>query len=116
MRGIRARTSLVLLAATVAVGLAGCSDDPRKPGASGSDRTASPSASAGTGGESASPGPGSGTPGALPPDEGGGTATGSDIEVCAAQERLVAESTRKFGEEVVKAATSEGGSRRPSRR
>jgi hypothetical protein len=109
MRGIRARTSLVLLAATVAVGLAGCSDDPRKPGTSGSSPSASSSVSAGTGSESASPGTSSGTPGAVPPAEGGGTATGSDIEVCAAQERLVAESTRKFGEEVVKAATSEGG-------
>jgi hypothetical protein len=99
MRGIRARTGLVLLSALV-IGLAGCSDDPRKPGASGSGPSGSASASAGT-----TPDPsGSGQP---PPVDGGGTATGSDKQVCDEQEKLVAESTRKFSEAVVKAATGE---------
>jgi hypothetical protein len=108
MRGIRARTSLVLLATALAAGMAACSDDPRRPGASGSNPSASADVSAGTGGESASPGAGSGTPGGVPPAEGG-TATGNDVQECADQEKLVADSTRRFGEEVVKAATSEGG-------
>jgi len=105
MRGIRAVLLAALLA--VAVGLAGCSDDSSKKGASGSGSSGSSSASA-------SPGAGGSTdpsaPGQVPPAEGGGgTATGSDKQVCADQEKLVADSTRKFGEEVVKAATGEGG-------
>jgi hypothetical protein len=104
MRGIRARTGLVLLSALViglaGVGLAGCSDEPRKPGASGSGSSGTASATAGADGASAS---------GQPPADGGGTATGNDKQVCADQEKLVAESTRKFGEAVVKAATGEGG-------
>jgi hypothetical protein len=107
MRGIPARTGLVLLAALV-IGLAGCSDDPRKPGASKSGSSGSASAtttaSPGTDGASA------GASGQPPADSGGGgTATGNDKQVCVDQEKLVAESTRKFGEAVVKAATGEGG-------
>jgi hypothetical protein len=105
MRGIPARTGLVVLAALV-VGLAGCSDDPRKPGASGGSGSSGSSvtASPGSGDPSGAPGGGqSGDPG------GGGTATGDDKVVCDEQEKLVADSTRKFGEEIVKAATGEGG-------
>jgi hypothetical protein len=105
MRGIRARTGLVVLAALL-VGLAGCGDDERKPGASGSG-TSSGSATASSSAEAASASPGaSGQP---PVDSGGGTATGNDKQVCDDQEKLVADSTRKFGEEIVKAATGEGG-------
>jgi hypothetical protein len=106
MRGIRARTGLVVLAALL-VGLAGCSDDERKPGASGSGSSSgSATASSSAGAASASPGA-SGQP---PVDSGGGgTATGNDKQVCDDQEKLVADSTRKFGEEIVKAATGEGG-------
>jgi hypothetical protein len=106
MRGIRARTGLVLLSALI-IGLAGCSDDPRKPGSSGSGSgpgsSGSASASAGTDGGTPRPGASG-----QPPVEGG-TATGTDKQVCADQEALVAESTRRFGEAVVKAATGEGG-------
>ena len=104
MRGIPARTGLVLLSALV-IGLAGCSDSPRKPGASGKDSSGSASASATAGADGASQGA-SGQP---PAEGGGGTATGNDKQVCTDQEKLVAESTRKFGEAVVKAATGEGG-------
>jgi hypothetical protein len=106
MRGIPARTGLVLLCALV-IGMSGCSDNPRKPGASRSGSSgSSASASASAGADGASPGA-SGQP---PADSGGGgTATGGDKQVCADQEKLVAESTRKFGEAVVKAATGEGG-------
>jgi len=108
MRGIRA----VLLAALLAgaLGLAGCSDDSNKKGASGSGSSGSSGSSSSA---PASPGAGASTdpsaPGQVPPAEGGGTATGSDKQVCADQEKLVADSTRKFGEAVVKAATGEGG-------
>jgi hypothetical protein len=108
MRGIRARAGLVLLSALI-IGLAGCSDDPRKPGSSGSGpgsgSGASGSASASAGADGGTPGPGAS---GQPPVEGG-TATGTDKQVCADQEALVAESTRRFGEAVVKAATGEGG-------
>jgi hypothetical protein len=105
MRGIRARTGLVVLAALI-VGLAGCSDDERKPGASGSKSgSATATASSSAGADTASPGA-SGQP---PVDGGGGTATGNDKVVCDEQEKIVADSTRKFGEEIVKAATGEGG-------
>jgi hypothetical protein len=108
MRGIRARTGLVVLAALI-VGLAGCGDDARKPGASGSGSksgSAAATASSSAGADTASPGA-SGQP---PADSGGGgTATGNDKVVCDEQEKIVAESTRKFGEEIVKAATGEGG-------
>jgi hypothetical protein len=105
MRGIRA----VLLAALLAgaVGLAGCSDDSNKKGASGSGSSGSSSASASPGASGGTTDPSA--PGQVPPAEGGGTATGSDKQVCADQEKLVADSTRKFGEAVVKAATGEGG-------
>jgi hypothetical protein len=107
MRGIRAALLAALLVG--AVGLAGCSDDSSKKGASGSGSSSSSGSSTAT----ASPGTGGSTdpsaPGQVPPAEGGGTATGSDKQVCADQEKLVADSTRKFGEEVVKAATGEGG-------
>ena len=107
MRGIRARTGLVVLAALL-VGLAGCSDDERKPGASGSGSSSSSATATSSAGAPASASPGaSGQP---PANSGsGGTATGNDKQVCDDQEKLVAESTRKFGEEIVKAATGEGG-------
>jgi hypothetical protein len=116
-----ARTGLVLfarvtLAATLAFGLAGCGDDEPKRSGSGAPK-ASASASASGSGSAAPVDPsataGTATPGApgAPGDPGvageGGTATGADKQVCADQEKLVAESTRKFGEAVVQA--SQGG-------
>jgi hypothetical protein len=105
MRGISVRASLVVLVALV-IGLAGCGDDPKKPGASGgsgSSGSSGSSASAPATDPSAAPGGQSGDTG------GGGTATGNDKAVCDEQEKLVADSTRRFGEEIVKAATGEGG-------
>jgi hypothetical protein len=106
-----ARTGLVLFASvTLALGLAGCGDDePKRSSSAGSKASASGSASA-----SASPGDpsGSGAPGAPGGDPGGtgeGTATGTDKQVCADQEKLVADSTRKFGEAVVQASQGNGG-------
>ncbi len=110
------RTGLVLFASvTLAFGLAGCGDDePKRSGAGGSKASASASASGSAGPVDPSAGTGgAATPGApgAPGDPGGGgeggTATGVDKQVCADQEKLVAESTRKFGEAVVQA--SQGG-------
>jgi hypothetical protein len=110
-----ARTGLVLFASvTLAVGLAGCGDDKPKRSGSGAPKasasaTASGSAPAGV---DPSASGGSGAPGApgAPGDPGvagdGGTATGTDKQVCADQEKLVADSTLKFGEAVVKASQS----------
>jgi hypothetical protein len=111
-----ARTGLVLFASvTLAVGLAGCGGDkPKRSGSGGSKASASASASgsapAGVD-PSASGGTGAPVPGA-PGDPGagdGGTATGSDKQVCADQEKLVADSTRRFGEAVVQASQGNGG-------
>lgn len=107
MRGIRARTGLVVLVALL-IGLAGCSGEGRKPGASGSGSSsgsATAAASTSAGAAPASPG----ASGQAPPADSGGTATGNDKQVCDEQEKLVADSTRKFGEEIVKAATGAGG-------
>jgi hypothetical protein len=108
MRGIRTSAVVPVLVISLLLGLAGCGDKPRKPGASGSKSgTASASAGASAGSSDASPGAsGQNTP---PAAGGGGTATGSDKQVCADQEKLVADSTRKFGEEIVKAASGDGG-------
>jgi hypothetical protein len=111
-----ARTGLVLVASvTLAFGLAGCGDDKPKRSGSGASKAPSASASASGSGSAAPSDPaasGSAAPGA-PGDPGvagdGGTATGSDKQVCADQEKLVAESTRKFGEAVVRASQGDGG-------
>jgi hypothetical protein len=113
-----ARTGLVLFASvTLAFGLAGCGDDEPKRSGSGAPKasaSASPSGSGPAGPVDPSATTGTATPGApggAPGDPGvageGGTATGVDKQVCADQEKLVAESTRKFGEAVVQA--SQGG-------
>jgi hypothetical protein len=115
-----ARTGLVLFASvTLAVGLAGCGGPEPKRSGSGvpkSSTSAAPSGSAGPVDPSA-PGGGTGTPGApgAPGAPGGdpgvagegGTATGTDKQVCADQEKLVAESTMKFSQAAVQA--SQGG-------
>jgi hypothetical protein len=112
-----ARTSLVLFASvTLAVGLAGCGGPEPKRSGSGvpkASTSASPGGSAGAVDPTATGG--SGAPGAPggPGDPGvageGGTATGTDKQVCADQEKLVADSTRKFGEAVVQASQGGGG-------
>lgn len=109
-----ARTGLVLFASvTLALGLAGCGDDEPKRSGSGASPApgSSTSASGSVPGSGAPTDPGAaGAPGAPGGDPGGtgeGTATGTDKQVCADQEKLVAESTRKFGEAVVQA--SQGG-------
>ncbi|GAA0903495.1 hypothetical protein [Virgisporangium aurantiacum] len=110
-----ARTGLVLFASVaLAVGLAGCGNDkPKRSGSGAPNASASASASGSApAGVDPSASGGSGAPGA-PGDPGvagdGGTATGSDKQVCADQEKLVADSTRRFGEAVVQAASGEGG-------
>lgn len=112
-----ARTGLVLFASVVlAAGLAGCGDDgPKRSGSPAAKATPSASSSGSPGADPSAPG-GSGSPaapgapGGGPGDPGAGgegTATGSDKQVCADQEKLVADSTRRFGEAVVQA--SQGG-------
>src|SRR5688572_24812478 len=111
-----ARTGLVLFASVaLAVGLAGCGDDkPKRSGSGAPKASASASGSAPAGVDPSASGA-SGSPGApgAPGDPGvagdGGTATGSDKQVCADQEKLVADSTRRFGEAVVRAASGDGG-------
>jgi hypothetical protein len=107
-----ARTGLVLFASvTLAVGLAGCGDDKPKRSGSGTPKasaSASASGSAPAGVDPSASG-GSGAPGGPGVAGDGGTATGSDKQVCADQEKLVADSTRRFGEAVVQAASGNGG-------
>jgi hypothetical protein len=91
MRSVLAASALAL----VLLAGAGCTDSNRSGNGSGST---DPTASTGGG----APG-GTGSPG-LP----GASATGSDRQVCADTEKLIADSTRKFGEELVKAAQSGG--------
>ena len=116
-----ARTGLALFASVVlAVGVGGCGDDkPKRSGSGGSKASASASGSAPAGVDPSASAPGGsgapGSPGApgAPGDSGvagdGGTATGTDKQVCADQEKLVADSTRRFGEAVVQAAQGNGG-------
>jgi hypothetical protein len=110
------RTGLVLFAsATLALGLAGCGGpEPKRSGsgvpkastsASGPVAPGDPSATGSTGGTAAPGAPGTGDPGTA--GDGGGTATGTDKQVCADQEKLVLDSTKKFGEAIVQA--SQGG-------
>jgi hypothetical protein len=109
---LRAKRVLLAVAALTLgmTSVAACGDSGRK-GAAGSKPSASSSVSAGadsSAGATGSGAPGTpGTPGAGDPD--GAAPAGSDKQVCADQEKLVADSTRKFGEEVVKAAQGNGG-------
>lgn len=117
-----ARTGLVLFASvTLAVALAGCGGPEPKRSGSGVPKTSASAAPSGSGPAGAAdpgaPGGGTGTPGApgAPGAPGGdpggggegGTATGADKQVCADQEKLVADSTMKFSQAVVQA--SQGG-------
>lgn len=114
-----ARTGLVLFASvTLAVGLAACGGPEPKRSGSGAPKVSASAAPAGSGSagavDPAAPGGGTGTPGAPGApggDQGGGgeggTATGADKQVCADQEKLVADSTMKFSQAVVQA--SQGG-------
>jgi hypothetical protein len=113
-----ARTGLVLFASVaLAVGLAGCGDDGPKRSGSGKPKASASATASGSGSASADPSASgsTGAPGApgAPGDPNvggeGGTATGSDKQVCADQEKLVADSTRRFGEAVVQAAQGNGG-------
>ncbi|GIJ49709.1 hypothetical protein Val02_65950 [Virgisporangium aliadipatigenens] len=87
----------ILAGAALAVLLltgAGCTDT------NGSGSASGPSASAGSG-SGASGTPGTGT--------SGGPASAADKQICDDTEALVAQSTKKFGEEVVKAVQGGGG-------